>query len=122
MIDVELVEEAPSGGRVSKSVSDMVERARALPVPVLAVAALILVGGSGGAILYGDDIMVWIRGEPDYELIEFDPEQARIYAQSLVDVGHPEWEGRLSGTLEEENAAAAIKFNFSSMGIPATLE
>ncbi len=122
MIDVELVEEAPGGGRVPKSVSDMVERARALPVPVLAVAALILVGGSGGAILYGDDIMVWIRGEPDYELIEFDAEQARIYAQSLVDGGHPEWEGRLSGTVEEENAAAAIKFNFSSMGIPATLE
>jgi len=66
VIDVELVEEAPGGGRVPKSVSTLVERARTLPVPVLAVAALILVGGSGGAILYGDDIMVCIRGEPDY--------------------------------------------------------
>ena len=121
-MDAEIVGDEPAGSNLPESVSRLLERARALPVPVLAVAALIVVGGSGGAILYGDDIISWIKGEPDYELIEFDSEQARVYAQSLVDMGHPEWEGRLSGTVEEKNAAEAIKFNFSSMGIPATLE
>jgi len=93
-----------------------------LPIPVLIVSALIIAGGSGGAILYGDDLIEWIQGEPDYRLIEFDAAQSRVYAQSLVDLGHPEWEGRLSGTIEEKNTAEAIKFNFSSMGIPSTLE
>ncbi len=95
---------------------------RELPVQVIAVVALILIGGSGGAILYGDRIVEWIRGEPDYQLIDFDAEQARMYAQALVDLGHPEWEGRLSGTIEEKNTADSIKLNFTSMGIPSTLE
>ena len=102
--------------------STLVTQIRELPVHVLAVAALILIGGSGGAVLYGDRIVEWIKGEPDYQLIDFDAEQARIYAQALVDLGHPEWEGRLSGTIEEKNTADSIKFNFTSMGIPSTLE
>ena len=107
-MDAEIVGDESAGSNLPESVSRLVERARALPVPVLAVATLIVEGGSGGAILYGDDIISWINGEPDYELIEFDSEQARIYAQSLVDMGHPEWEGRLSGTVEEKNTAEAI--------------
>ena len=121
-VDAEVIGTESIASKPRKVLSDGIARARELPVPVLIVSALIIVGGSGGAILYGDDIIEWIQGEPDYRLIEFDAAQSRAYAQSLVDLGHPDWEGRLSGTIEEQNTAEAIKFNFSSMGIPSTLE
>ena len=41
----------------------------------------------------------------DYELIDFDQTQARNFAEDLVNLGHPDWEGRMSGTDEEANAA-----------------
>ena len=44
----------------------------------------------------------------EYELIDFDQQQARIFAQELVDLGHPEWEGRMSGTVEESNTSQYI--------------
>ena len=121
-VDAGVIEAESSASEPRKALSDAIARARELPVPVLIVSALILVGGSGGAILYGDDIIEWIQGEPDYRLIEFDAAQSRAYAQTLVDFGHPDWEGRLSGTIEEKNTAESIKFNFTSMGIPSTLE
>jgi len=122
--DVEdaVIEAEVASPGLGERASALVTQIRELPIHVLAVAALILIGGSGGAVLYGDRIVEWIKGEPDYQLIDFDPEQARIYAQALVDLGHPEWEGRLSGTIEEKNTADSIKFNFTSMGIPSTLE
>ena len=122
VVDAEVIEAESNASKARKTLADSIARARELPIPVLVVSALILVGGSGGAILYGDEIVEWIQGEPDYQLIEFDAEQSRVYAQSLVDLGHPDWEGRLSGTIEEKNTADSIKLNFSSMGIPATLE
>jgi len=100
----------------------MIGRVKQLPVSVLAVIGITLLGTMGGALLYGDDVIEWIQGEPDYQLIEFDTTSARGYAQSLVDLGHPEWEGRMSGTIEEHNTADFIKANFTSMGIPSTLE
>ena len=100
----------------------IVSRVKQLPVSVLAVIGIMLIGTMGGALLYGDDVIKWIQGEPDYQLIEFDPTSARGYAQSLVDLGHPEWEGRMSGTIEEHNTADFIKANFTSMGIPSTIE
>jgi len=33
--------------------------------------------------------------EPVYEPIDFDASQARWYAEQLVALGHPEWEGRM---------------------------
>ena len=100
----------------------MIGRVKQLPVSVLAVIGIMLLGTTGGALLYGDDVIEWIQGEPDYQLIEFDATSARGFAQSLVDLGHPEWEGRMSGTIEEHNTADFIKANFTSMGIPSTLE
>ena len=100
----------------------MTGRVKQLPVSVLAVIGIMLLGTMGGALLYGDDVIEWIQGEPDYQLIEFDATSARGFAQSLVDLGHPEWEGRMSGTIEEHNTADFIKANFTSMGIPSTLE
>ena len=42
----------------------------------------------------------WLGFEPDYdyELIDFDANQAQMYAENLVALGHPDWEGRMSGT------------------------
>ena len=107
---------------VMQSGRSMIGRVKQLPVSVLAVIGIMLLGTMGGALLYGDDVIEWIQGEPDYQLIEFDATSARGYAQSLVDLGHPEWEGRMSGTIEEHNTADFIKANFTSMGIPSTLE
>ena len=98
------------------------DRIRDLPFPALVVISILIVGSSGGAVIYGDEILDFIQGEPEYVLIDFDNEKAREFAQTLVDLGHPEWEGRMSGTAEEENTANSIKSNFTSMGIPSTMD
>jgi len=117
VLDAEIADESslPNGRSI-------VWRVKQLPVSVLTVIGIMLIGTMGGALLYGDDVIEWIQGEPDYQLIEFDPTSTRGYAQSLVDLGHPEWEGRMSGTIEEHNTADFIKANFTSMGIPSTIE
>ncbi|MEC9351616.1 MAG: M28 family peptidase [Candidatus Thermoplasmatota archaeon] len=117
VLDAEMVDDS-----VSFSTQLIIQRAKQLPVSVLAVIGIVLIGTMGGAVLYGDDLIDWIQGEPDYQLIEFDSTSARGFAQSLVDLGHPEWEGRMSGTVEEHNTAEFIKSNFTTMGIPSTVE
>ena len=117
VLDAEMVDDS-----VSFSTQLIIQRAKQLPVSVLAVIGIVLIGTMGGAVLYGDDVIDWIQGEPDYQLIEFDSTSARGFAQSLVDLGHPEWEGRMSGTVEEHNTAEFIKSNFTTMGIPSTVE
>ena len=107
---------------LKESPAAAVSRLRELPVATVMVAVLLVVGATGGALLFADDLVEWIQGEPDYVLIDFDSNQTRAYAQGLVDLGHPQWEGRLSGTVEEENTAQSIKLNFSNSGMPATLE
>ena len=52
----------------------------------------------------------------DYDLITFEPEQARAHAEALVALGHPEWEGRLSGTGEEGAAADLVIGNLFRLG------
>ncbi len=88
----------------------------------VAITGLILLGLSGGAMIYSDEILKLVSDDVEYELIDFDTIQSKNFAQNLVNLGHPEWEGRLSGTIEEKNTAESIKFNFSEMGIPSTLE
>ena len=92
------------------------------PVLSLGVISILLIGTSGGALLYSDEIINFIGGDDEYVLIDFDIEQTISYTQTLVNLGHPEWGGRLSGTIEEKNTADSIKYNFSEMGIPSTLE
>ena len=117
VINAEMIEDDCS--ETSKFGIDQIKK---LPVSVLAVISILLIGTMGGVVIYGDDLIDWVQGEPDYNLIDFDSTSARGYAQSLVDLGHPEWEGRMSGTIEEHNTADFIKANFTSMGIPSTLE
>ena len=117
VFDAIIAEESPENGKI-----DFFGRVRSVPLPTLIVISVLLVGGSGGAIIYSDEILDLVKGEPDYVLLEFDYAMTRDYAQTLVDLGHPEWEGRMSGTVEEENTANSIKTNFTSMGIPSTMD
>ena len=52
----------------------------------------------------------WLGFSPNYEydLIDYDAAQTRAFAEDLVALGHPEWEGRMSGTTEEANTSAYI--------------
>ena len=92
------------------------------PSTTVLVAVMLVLGTAGGGLLYGGEISKWFGGDTEYELIEFDSNQTRAYAQGLVNLGDPVWGGRLSGTVEEENAAQSIKTNFSNSGLPSTLE
>ena len=68
----------------------------------MGVISILLIGTSGGALLYSDEIINFIGGDDEYVLIDFDIEQTISYTQTLVNLGHPEWGGRLSGTIEEK--------------------
>ena len=92
------------------------------PSTTVLVAGMLVLGTTGGGLLYGGEISKWFGGDTEYELIDFDSNQPRAYAQGLVNLGDPVWGGRLSGTVEEENAAQSIKTNFSNSGLPSTLE
>ena len=84
-------------------------------LPYLVVTLLLMAGGGVISYLTTEPI-------PDYELIDFDTERTRSFAQDLVDLGHPEWGGRMSGTIEETAAAESIKQNFTDAGMGATIE
>ena len=60
----------------------------------------------------------WLGFSPNYEydLIDYDAAQTRAFAEDLVALGHPEWEGRMSGTTEEANTSAYIAAQFEAMG------
>ena len=121
IIDAKIVNDNLSEGIKNKIYQGFVVL-RDTPVPTLGIIAILLIGTSGGAFLYSDEIMEFIGEDVEYTLIDFDIEQTKSYTQTLVNLGHPEWEGRLSGTIEEKNTADSIKYNFSEMGIPSTLE
>lgn len=76
---------------------------------VAAVLLLILVVFNPSILGFGED-------EPVYEPIGFDASQTRWYAQELVNLGHPEWEGRMSGSPEEAAGAQMILDNLTEMG------
>ena len=64
----------------------------------------------------------WLGFSPSYEydLIDYDAAKTRAFAEDLVALGHPEWEGRMSGTVEEANTSAYIAAQFEAMGMTAT--
>ena len=65
----------------------------------------------------------WLGFGEDYEydLMDYDPIQTETYAENLVALGHPDWEGRMSGTVEEEATAQYIISEFASMGLSTQL-
>ena len=84
-------------------------------IHAILMAFLMIIGTTTYNFIFVEDI-------PDYELIDFDQDRARGYAQTLVDLGHPEWGGRMSGTVEEANGAEAIKQNLTEAGMGATVQ
>jgi len=90
VIEAEIVNGQPNGKR--KSASKLLtykfsERVKGLPTSVIIVTAILIVGTTGGGLLFGKEIANWARGETEYDLIEFDANQTRSYAQGLVDLG-----------------------------------
>ena len=84
--------------------------------PAVGVIALSLIFVTSMVIVFID------FSEPiDYELIDFDQDRARGYAQDLVDLGHSEWKGRMSGSAEEQAAAEYIMTTFESLGYQVEL-
>ena len=58
----------------------------------------------------------------DYgETVEFDQQRVRTYAEELLTFGHPDWFGRMSGTIEEQATAEYIADLFEELGYQATL-
>ena len=63
-------------------------------------------------VVFNPSILGFGEDEPVYQPIGFDASQTRWYAQELVNLGHPEWEGRMSGS-PEEAAGAQMKRGFT---------
>ena len=78
----------------------------AILLSVLMVSTVLIIQPSW--LGFGDDY--------DYELIDFDQQQAKTFAQDLVDLGHPDWKGRMSGTVEEANTSQYILDELEAMG------
>ena len=51
----------------------------------------------------------------------FEEDRARGYAEDLVNLGHPDWKGRMSGSAEEQAAAEYIANVFEELGYQSTL-
>ena len=81
----------------------------AILLSVLMISTVLIIQPSW--LGFGDDY--------DYQLIDFDQSQTKIYAEELVALGHPDWEGRMSGTVEEANTSMYILDQLSEMGYEA---
>ena len=106
------------------STSFMSRAESALPswasVPVVAAVVMLVVAGSVTALLFGDSILGFFSDDEfDGDLIDFDPVQARAFTEGLLELGHPVWEGRMSGTAEEHATAQSNLDNFTSFGLAA---
>jgi hypothetical protein len=53
--------------------------------------------------------------------MEFDQDRIRTYAEDLVALGHPDWKGRMSGSVEEQATAEYIADLFEELGYQSTL-
>jgi hypothetical protein len=51
----------------------------------------------------------------------FEEDRARGYAEDLINLGHPDWKGRMSGSVEEQAAAEYIADTFEQLGYQSTL-
>jgi hypothetical protein len=94
------------------------ERLQQVPPYVIALALTLLIS-SVGLVAWSLDAFA---DEIEYKTIEFDKNSARTFAQNLVDLGHPEWGGRMSGSEEEMLTSESILDNFTKMGYSPSLE
>ena len=98
------------------------QRAPWATIPAIAVVAILVVATGTTAFIFAEDFIDWVSGGIVYELIEFDRDEARGFAEGLVALGHPEWDGRMSGSIEERNTAESNKANFTSFGMSTTMD
>ena len=54
--------------------------------------------------------------------LEYDEVRTRGYVEDLLALGHPEWKGRMSGTVEEQATAEYINDLFEELGYQSTLD
>lgn len=87
-----------------------------LAMPSVIASILILLMLTSTVAVLKPEWLGFGEEKPQYELIDFDPDQTRQYAQDLVDMGHPDWKGRMSGSGEEGAAAEYIINSFEAMG------
>ena len=58
----------------------------------------------------------------DYgESLTYDQDRTRGYVEDLLELGHPDWYGRMSGTAEEQASAEYINNLFEELGYQSTL-
>lgn len=83
------------------------------PLPTLKgqIFAMVVV-----VIVMGAIIVAYSKGDIEYELIDFDQDRARGFAEDLVGLGHPDWKGRMSGSAEEAATAEYILNYFEELG------
>lgn len=93
-----------------------------IPFFGILVVTILLLSIAGGGVLGLPSIMEWLNDEPEYSLIDFDTSEARARADHLVSLGHPQWTGRMSGSIEELATAESNKANFSEYGLSSTLD
>ena len=86
------------------------------PINIGAVIAILLSVLMISTVLIIQPSWLGFGDDYDYELIDFDQQKARNFAQDLVDLGHPEWDGRMSGTIEEANTSQYILDELEAMG------
>ena len=53
--------------------------------------------------------------------LQYDADRTRSYVEDLLELGHPDWKGRMSGTAEEQATAEYINNVFEELGYQSTL-
>ena len=84
------LEEADASGSLDSEGGILTRVQEQIPwatTPVIAVVAILVIGGSASAFLFSDEILSIFESEPSYDLIDFEPEQARAFTEGLLTLG-----------------------------------
>ena len=76
------------------------------------------------ALFVSSTFMYFYLGEEpvDYGTsLTYDQDRTRGYVEDLLELGHPDWYGRMSGTAEEQATAEYINNLFEELGYQSTL-
>lgn len=102
------------GELVDNSILNQAKAFLAMPAVVASILVVLIMTST--VAVFKPEWLGLASESAKYQLIDFDADQTRKYAQDLVDLGHPEWKGRMSGSGEEGQAAEYIINNFEEMG------
>lgn len=84
----------------------------------VAIAGFLVVIFLSSTLLY-----FFLEDEPvEYGIsMDYDQDRTRGYVDDLLELGHPEWKGRMSGSAEEQATAEYIANLFEELGYQSTL-